>query len=77
MRFAPFSLALITHFMDDGMVFSSIAAHDKYDIAVVDIYPVVCHCATTERLCQSRNSGGVSNPGLVVYINNPRTGPWL
>ncbi len=51
------------------MIFRSIAALNEYDIAVLNIYPVVGHRATSERLCQSRYSGGVSNPGLMVNIN--------
>jgi hypothetical protein len=57
------------------MIFSSIAALNEYDIAVLNIYPVVCHCATAERLCQSRYSWRVSNPGLMIdKYKSQRTG---
>ena len=52
------------------MVFGSIAAHDQEAITVFQIHVVIGHCAAPERLCQSRNSGAVSNPGLMVQIND-------
>jgi len=33
---------------------------------------VICHCATSKRLCQSRNSCAVSDPGLVVEMDKPK-----
>ena len=35
---------------------------------MLKIYPVVGHCAASERLSQSRYSGRVSNPGLMIDI---------
>ncbi len=54
------------------MVFGSIAAHDKKAITVFQVYPVIGHCAAPERLSQSRNSWAVSNPGLVVDVDQPQ-----
>jgi hypothetical protein len=54
------------------MIFSSIAAHDQDDIGVSDIYPVICHCTASERLCQSRNCCGVSDTGLVLYVDKSK-----
>ena len=50
------------------MVFRGIAALDEDDIAMLNVYPVIRHTTAAERLCQSRYSGAVSNPGLVVQI---------
>ncbi len=52
------------------MVLRTVAAHDENAIGILDIYPVVCHSTTTERLCQSRYSGAVSDTGLVVYTDH-------
>ncbi|MDQ1239413.1 MAG: hypothetical protein QG577_1599 [Thermodesulfobacteriota bacterium] len=51
------------------MVFGSVAAHDEEAITVSEVYPVIRHCATPERLSQSRNCRAVSYPGLVVYVD--------
>ena len=51
------------------MVFGSIAAHDKDTITVLDVDPVVGHRTASERLCQSRNSGAVSDTCLVLYVH--------
>ena len=66
---APLSLAFMHPFHGDGMVFGSIAAHDQDSITVLEIDPVIGHCAAPERLCQSRNSGAVSYTGLVVDVD--------
>ena len=52
------------------MMFCGIAADNKHCIGIFDINPVVRHCTASERLCQSRNSGAVSDPCLVVHIDN-------
>ena len=54
------------------MVFGGIAPHDENGIRVLDVDPVVGHCAASERLCQSRNRGAVSDAGLVVHVKNPQ-----
>lgn len=51
-------------------MFSGIAADNKHCIAILDIDPVVRHSTASERLCQSRNSGAVSDPCLVVHMDN-------
>ncbi len=59
------------------MIFRGIASLNEDAIAVLNIDPVVGHCATSERLCQSRYSWGVSDAGLMVDINQahgPRHG---
>jgi hypothetical protein len=53
------------------MVFGSIAAHDYNAITVFDINPVIGHRAASERLCQSRNSGAMSDTGLMFDIDQP------
>ncbi len=51
------------------MMLSGIAPLDQEDIAVLKVNPVIGHCATPERLCQSRYSWAVSDTGLVVDIH--------
>ena len=51
------------------MIFGCIASHNQDAIAVADVNPVVGHCAASERLCQSRNSGAVSDTGLVFNVD--------
>jgi hypothetical protein len=51
------------------MIFGSIAAHNQNAITVLDINPVIGHRAASERLCQSRNSGAVSDTGLMFDID--------
>jgi hypothetical protein len=51
------------------MVGGRVAAHDEEDITVFEINPVIRHCATPERLCQSRYSWAVSDPGLVFNVH--------
>ena len=38
-------------------------------ITVLEIDPVIRHRAASERLCQSRYSGAVSDPGLVIDVH--------
>ena len=54
------------------MVFSGIAALNENDIAVLDVNPMIRHTTATERLCQSRYSGAVSDPGLVIYVGESK-----
>ena len=54
------------------VVFGSIAAHHHNYISISDVYPVVCHCTATKRLCQSRYRCGVSYSGLVFYVDEPQ-----
>ena len=53
------------------MVFGGIAADDENAITVDDVDPVIGHRAASERLCQSRNSGAVSDTGLVLDVGQP------
>ena len=62
-------LSLHQPFEGDRMVFRSVASLDQYDIAMLQINPMIGHCTTSERLCQSRYSGPVSDPGLVIDID--------
>jgi hypothetical protein len=50
------------------MVFRWVAPHAQNAITVGDVNPVIGHCTAPERLCQSRNSGAVSDTGLVFYV---------
>ncbi len=52
------------------MIFRGIAAHDQKAITVPEVHPVIGHCATPERLSQSRNSWAVSYSGLVVHVDH-------
>jgi hypothetical protein len=52
------------------MIFSSIAAHDENTITVFNIDPVIGHCAASERLCQSRNSGAMSDTSLMFDVSD-------
>ena len=56
----------------NGVVFSRIGAHDQNAVTVSNVDPVIGHCAASERLCQSRNSGAVSDTGLMFNINQPQ-----
>ena len=56
-------------FERNGMIFRRVAALDEDDIAVDNIDIVIGHRTPSERLCQSRYSGRVSDPGLVVHID--------
>ncbi len=51
------------------MTLGRIGTHDEDTVTVSDIDPVIGHCAASERLCQSRNSGAVSDTGLVFDID--------
>ena len=51
------------------MVLGGIAAHDQDAIAVLEIVVMIGHGTTAERLCQSRNTGTVSDPGLMVHLH--------
>ncbi len=53
----------------DGMVFRRIGSHDQDAVGVANVDPVVGHRAASERLCQSRNSGAVSDTSLVFDID--------
>ena len=54
------------------MVFSGIASHDENAVAVFNVDPVVGHCTASERLCQSRNRGAVSDACLVFDVHQPQ-----
>jgi hypothetical protein len=56
-------------FEGDGVVLRDIAAHVEYYIRIAEIDVMVCHCAASERLCQSRYRGAVSYSGLVFDID--------
>ncbi len=71
-QFSAIVLGLLHPFHGDGMVCGSIAAHDKDNITVLEVDPVIGHCAAPERLCQSRNSGAVSYSGLVFDVHQPQ-----
>ena len=51
------------------MVLGRVGAHDEDTVTVLYIDPMVRHGTATERLCQSRNRRAVSQPGLVLDIN--------
>jgi len=60
------------------MVRGRVRAHNEDYIGVTKIHPMVCHCTASERLCQSRNSCGVSYSGLMFYIDKtPRADKFL
>jgi len=48
---------------------SGVASHDQDHIRIAEVDPVIRHCAASERLCQSRYSWAVSDPGLVFNID--------
>ena len=54
------------------MIFCGIAAHDEKTITVLEIDPVIGHCATTERLSQSRNCRAVSYTSLMIDVDHPQ-----
>jgi len=51
------------------VVFGSVASLNQDAIAVLNVDPMVGHCAASERLCQSRYSRGVSDARLMVDLN--------
>ena len=55
--------------LGDGVILGGIAADDHDAIAVLNVSPVIGHRSSTERLSQSRNSGGVSYAGLVLQVH--------
>lgn len=65
----PLVLCLEHPFERDRVVFSCIAALNENTITVLEIDPVIRHRAASERLCQSRYSGAVSDPGLVIDVH--------
>ena len=69
---SPVLLGLHNPSHADGMVFGSVAAHDKKAITVFEVHPVIGHGTAPKRLSQSRNSWAVSDPGLVVDVNQPQ-----
>ena len=52
-----------------NVILSSVRADNHNTIAVFKVNKVIGHCASTERLCQSRYCRGMSYTGLVFYIN--------
>ena len=62
-------LGLHDPFHGNGVVRCRVAPHDEDDIGILNIDPVVRHCTASERLSQSRYSCGVSDSGLVFYID--------
>ena len=52
-----------------GVVFSGVTPLNQENIAVLKIDPMVGHCATPERLCQSRYSRAVSDTGLMFDVH--------
>jgi len=68
---APF-LALRIHFIEMGDSRQGWNHHED-DVRILQIDPVIRHCSSTERLSQSRYSGGVSETRLVLYMHtNPQ-----
>ena len=53
----------------DGVILGCIAADNEDAITILEIVPVIGHCTSTERLCQSRNSSGVSYARLVFDVH--------
>ena len=66
---SAFVLGSLDPFKRNRMVLGNIATHIKDDISISEINIMVCHCAATERLCQSRYSGAVSYTGLMFNID--------
>ena len=60
----------------DGVMLGGIAAHDQDAIAVLQIDIVVRHGTASERLSQSRYRWAVSDPGLVIDVDQAQ-GPGL
>jgi len=48
------------------MGFSGIAAHNQNQVGVLDVDPVVGHCATAVRGGQTGHRRAVSDPGLII-----------
>ena len=55
------------------MIFSGVAADDKNYITVLNVYPVICHCAASEGLSQSPYSRAVSDSGMALDIDQAQT----
>ncbi len=51
------------------MVLRRVGSHHQDAVAVSNVDPVIGHGAASERLCQSRNSGAVSDTGLMFNID--------
>ena len=64
------AFASIIHLKAIGSLRTRIAAHNENDIGVLDIHPVAGHHPSTKPLFQSRHSGGVSEAGLMLKIDN-------
>jgi len=65
--------SLVNGFLDplegNRVIGSGVASHDQDHIRIAEVDPVIRHCAASERLCQSRYSWAVSDPGLVFNID--------
>jgi hypothetical protein len=69
---SSFVTGILNPFERDRVVFRHIATHVDDDISVSEIDVMVCHCAASERLSQSRYSGAVSYAGLMFNINEAK-----
>ena len=65
----PFITGSLDPFKRNRMVFRNVASHIEYDISIAEINIMVCHCAATERLCQSRYCGAMSYTRLMFDID--------
>jgi hypothetical protein len=54
------------------MIFRCIGSHDQDAVGVSNVDPVVGHGAASERLCQSRNSGAMSDTSLMFDIDQTK-----
>ena len=68
---APFCWASVTYLKEMGWFSAALLPMIKNTVTVFDIDPVIGHRAASERLCQSRNSGAMSDTGLVFDIDQP------
>jgi hypothetical protein len=65
----PFVFCCLDPFEGNRVVFGNITTHVQDDISISKINIMIGHCTTSIRLCQSRNSGAVSDTGLVLNVD--------
>ena len=54
----------------NGMHFCGVAAHDQNNVGILDIDVMIGHGTTAERLSQSRYARTVSDPGLMIHLDD-------
>jgi hypothetical protein len=65
-------MASVTYLKDMGWFSAALLPMIRMQSLFLNVDPVIGHCTASERLCQSRNSGAVSDAGLVFDIHQPR-----